>query len=333
MLLNDRIKSFETLGIRLKSLSPDRLEELLLAARNENAWFVDSSVRQAIEGITAFLNKSEMEKWLDDYDLDKIVPIKIGLITAGNIPLVGFHDVMCVLLSGHHLLIKMSSKDHTLMRFILDELVDINPEFGSRITAAAQLNEADAFIATGSDNSARYFEYYFKNKPNVIRKNRTSVAVLTGKESQQDFENLGRDIFQYYGLGCRNVSKVFVPKGYDFEPLLDGLKPFDNIADHHKYRNNYDYNKSIYLVNKAPHLDTGFFLIRESEEMVSPISVLYYQEYSDKTELKSWLQDQEPKIQCTVGLSEDQIPFGQAQKPELADYADGLDTMNFLCEL
>ncbi|MEP2512384.1 MAG: acyl-CoA reductase [Reichenbachiella sp.] len=333
MLLIDRIKSFETLGIRLKNLSSERLNELFVSARNENAWFIEDNIKLAIEGICLFLKKSEIEQWLSAYDLEKTVPKRVGLITAGNIPLVGFHDLLCVLLSGHQLMLKLSTKDQTLMRFILDELIDINPDFTSHITVVERLNDADAFIGTGSDNTSRYFEYYFKSKPHVIRKNRTSVAVLTGEEARQDFENLGQDIFQYYGLGCRNVSKVFVPKGYNFNALLDGLKPFDSIADHHKYRNNYDYNKSIYLVNGEPHLDTEFLLVRESEEMVSPISVLYYQEYTSETELESWLQSQETKIQCIVGSSDGQIPFGQAQKPRLSDYADGVDTMRFLCEL
>ena len=187
------------------------------------------------------------------------------------------------------------------------------------------------FIATGSDNSARYFEYYFKNKPHVIRKNRTSVAVLTGKETVEDFKNLGKDIFQYYGLGCRNVSKLFVPKGYDFSPFLDALKPYESVIQHHKYRNNYDYNKSIYLVNREPFLDTEYVLVRESEEMVSPISVLYYQEYKSEKELESLLSEHADKIQCVVGA--DYIPFGQAQKPAVSDYADGVDTMAFLTGL
>lgn len=331
MLLIDRIKSFETLGNRLKNLSDEELNELCLGALNENAWFIEGNIKLAIEGIVLFLNQSVMEQWLSVYDLNELEPKKIGIIAAGNIPLVGFHDVMCVLLSGHHLMIKMSSKDGVLMRYVLDQLFEIQPEFKSRITFVERLNEADAFIATGSDNSARYFEYYFKNKPNVIRKNRTSVTVLTGQETVEDFENLGKDIFQYYGLGCRNVSKAFVPKGYSFKPLLDNLQSFEPVIHHHKYRNNYDYNKSIYLVNREPFLDTEYLLVRESEELVSPISVLYYQEYENEKELESLLNENADKIQCIVGAN--YIPFGQAQKPAISDYADGVDTMAFLTGL
>ena len=333
MLLNDRIKSFETLGIRLKNLSSEELEELCLSALNENAWFVEQNVKLAIEGIVLFLNQSTLGQWTNVYQLDQIKPKRIGIIAAGNIPLVGFHDVLCVLLSGHHLMIKMSSKDGVLMRFVLEELFNIESEFKSQVTFVERLNEADAFIATGSDNSARYFEYYFKEKPNVIRKNRTSVAVLTGNETTEDFENLGRDIFQYYGLGCRNVSKAFVPKGYDFKPLLDGLHSFESVIHHHKYRNNYDYNKSIYLVNREPFLDTEYLLVRESKDLVSPISVLYYQEYENEKELETFLKDSADKIQCVVGSGEDRIPFGQAQQPGVSDYADGVDTMAFLAGL
>lgn len=333
MLLIDRIKSLEKLGVRMKNLSEGEMEELCLRAKNENAWFEDESVRLAISGIGLFLDVSTLEQWLSSYELDNIEMKKIGVIAAGNIPLVGFHDLMCVLLSGHHLLIKMSSKDGALMGFVLDELVKIEPAFANRITRVERLNEADAFIATGSDNSARYFEYYFKDKPSVIRKNRTSVAVLTGQETAEDFVNLGRDIFQYYGLGCRNVSKVLVPKDYNFSPLLDALKPYEPVIHHHKYRNNYDYNKSIYLVNSEPFLDTEYLMLRESSELVSPISVLYYQQYANDDELNSYLKDNAEKIQCVVGNGQGRIPFGQAQQPSVSDYADGVDTMAFLAGL
>ena len=186
---------------------------------------------------------------------------------AGNIPMVGFHDLLCVLLSGHNASIKPSSQDSFLIDFIINELVAIDPSFKERITKVERLNDADAFIATGSDNSARYFKYYFGKKPHVIRQNRTSVAVLTGDESPEQLNALGKDIFTYYGLGCRNVSKVFVPKSYDFKILLDRLMDYEETGDHHKYRNNYDYNKSVYLVNKEEHLDTGFLLVKESTDL------------------------------------------------------------------
>ncbi|MEO9964466.1 MAG: acyl-CoA reductase [Reichenbachiella sp.] len=333
MLLNDRIKSFAALGTRLENWSsPDR-EELLLKAGNENSWFTKEHINLAIDGIGKFLNTSALTEWSGHYSIENLTSKKVGLITAGNIPLVGFHDILCVLISGHHLLLKISSKDQALTKFILNQLIAIDPSFESRITITERLNDADAFIATGSDNSARYFEYYFKDKAHIIRKNRSSVAVLTGSETENDFIRLGKDIFQYFGLGCRNVSKVYVPEGYDFVPLLDGLKSFEPVIHHHKYRNNYDYNKSIYLVNRVLHLDTEFLLVKESEEMISPISVLYYQTYKDAAELASLLEANESKIQCVVGKSERQITFGEAQLPNLHDYADGVDTMDFLQNL
>jgi hypothetical protein len=226
---------------------------------------------------------------------------------------------------------KPSSQDNALMNFVVKKLIEIEPEFKTKIEIVERLNDADAFIGTGSDNSAKYFKYYFGKKPHIIRQNRSSIAILNGKETEQELNILGEDIFTYYGLGCRNVSKLLVPKNYDFIPLLDALKSQEAVGDHHKYRNNYDYNKSIYLVNSEPHLDTGFLLVRESSDAVSPISVLYYQQYASETELNSLLKVNQEKIQCIVGHN--YIPFGKAQMPELWDYADGVDTMDFLTNL
>ena len=328
MFLNERIKSFSELGNRLKSLTEDDINGLAQKAGNQNAWFTTRSVKKAFNGIAKFLDQAVLTKWLSNYELETISSRKIGVIAAGNIPLVGFHDVMCVLLSGHKLNLKMSSDDGVLMNYVLDELCVINAEWKNEIEVIERLNDAEAFIATGSDNSARYFKYYFKDRPNIIRANRTSVAVLDGTEINKELSDLGNDIFEYYGLGCRNVSKVFVPEEYDFKVLLDALNDFEWVGDHHKYRNNYDYNKSIYLVNKEPHLDSGFLLMRESDQLVSPISVLFHETYQNQNELDQKLKSNKEKIQCTVG--HDHVPFGQAQMPEVWDYADGVDTLEFL---
>lgn len=335
MQLENRIKSFVKLGHIIANIPSEQFDELAIAAQNQNNWFIPENVRESFSGIAQYLDEEKIRKWLSKYAVETVdqMPMKIGVIAAGNIPMVGFHDVLSVLISGHSLMLKMSSDDSILMQFVIDRLFEIEPEFKDRIEVVERLNNADAYIATGSDNSARYFKYYFKDKPNVIRANRSSAVVLSGNESVEDIQNLGRDIFQYYGLGCRNISKAFVPKGYDFKFLLDSLNDWEWIGDHHKYRNNYDYNKSIYLVNSEPHLDNGFLLIRESEEMVSPISVLYYQEYDDESQLQELLKSNESKIQCIVGSAESQIPFGQAQYPELWDYADGVDTIEFLVSL
>lgn len=331
MFLKDRIKLFARLGERLKNLTKDEMQGLSAAAGNENAWFTQDSVENALIGVSRFLNEATLTTWTEKYQIDARAPKKVGIITAGNIPLVGFHDLLSVLISGHYLLIKPSSDDSVLIKFVLNELVAIVPEMASHFEIVERLNMADAFIATGSDNSARYFKYYFKDKPNIIRANRTSVAVLSGEETVDQVKSLGNDIFQYYGLGCRNVSKLLVPANYDFTAFLDALQEFSEVGNHHKYRNNYDYNKSIYLVNREPHLDTEFMLLRESEDLVSPISVLYYQYYADQNELNQLLKSNESKIQCIVG--DGYVPFGAAQSPEVWDYADGVDTLDFLQKL
>lgn len=331
MFLQDRKKCFVQLGDRLRSLSPDELNELCLAALNQNSWFTEKSVKEAISGISLFLTSEELDRWTASYDFEHVNPKLIGVIAAGNIPLVGFHDVLTVLIAGHRLLLKPSSDDSILMAFIRSELIKIDSDFDEKFIIADRLNDADAFIATGSDNSARYFKYYFKDKPNIIRANRTSVAILTGDESTEEVAELGNDIFQYYGLGCRNVSKIFVPTGFDFTHFLDGLHQFENVQNHHKFTNNYDYNKSIYLVNREEHLDTGFLLLRESIELVSPISVLYYEYYQSDEELKQLLERFKEKIQCVVGKN--YLPFGSAQCPSVSDYADGVDTLAFLLNL
>ncbi|WP_109829507.1 acyl-CoA reductase [Reichenbachiella versicolor] len=331
MLLSERIKCFSTLGEKLKSLREDQLENLCVAAQNGNSWFTRESVIQAIEGITVFLDEIKLIQWVNDYELNTTSNKKVGVIAAGNIPLVGFHDVLSVLIAGHRLLLKPSSEDQVLMQFIRQELIVIDTSFEELFNIVERLNDADAFIATGSDNSARYFQYYFKNKPHIIRANRSSVAVLTGSETKDQLHLLGKDVFQYYGLGCRNISKLFVPKGYVFDDFFEAIQDFEYVGDHHKYRNNYDYNKSIYLVNREKHFDNGFLLIRASEDMVSPISVLYFEHYESEESLKKILEERKEKVQCVVG--EGFIPYGHTQCPAVNEYADGVDTLEFLQSL
>ncbi|MEQ6119629.1 acyl-CoA reductase [Reichenbachiella sp. MALMAid0571] len=331
MIDKDRIVPFVQLGDYIDALLNGDDKEFFQAVQNQNNWFTEESVRFSLLGIRKFLDREILEKWTGNYTLPKDSNKRIGVIMAGNIPLVGFHDLLSVLISGHHIMVKPGSQDSLLMTKIINTLIEIEPEYKARIEIVERLNDADAFIGTGSDNSARYFKYYFGKKPHIIRKNRTSVAVLTGNESEEDIHNLGKDIFTYYGLGCRNVSKAYVPQGYSFQFFLDSLQQFESVGDHHKYRNNYDYNRSIYLVNREPHLDNGFLLVKESKELVSPISVLFYEQYESKEELKSVLKENEGKIQCIIG--EEYIPFGKAQEPEVWDYADGVDTLEFLSQL
>jgi len=328
-----RINAFSLLGQTLKNINHDEFQTLTEQAARENPWFTKENVRMAMDGIIQFLQKERLEQWVSSYSF-RDQSKKIALVLAGNIPLVGFHDLLSVLISGNNALIKPSSKDSVLLKFIIQKLNDIEPTFRDKIELTEQLKNFDAVIATGSDNSARYFDYYFGKYPNVIRKNRTSVAILGGNESQDELLALGIDVFSYFGLGCRNISKLLVPAGYTFDKLYPTWEVYQPIIHHHKYCNNYDYQKSIMLVNQIPFLDNGFVMLHENTRMVSPISVVYYEQYKDEADLSKKLTEAEDKIQCIVGNgSHATVPFGKAQYPELWDYADGVDTLKFLTNL
>jgi hypothetical protein len=331
MNLIDRINALAELGKYLDRLSNETLQEISGKAQQENAWFTERNVHQALIGISYMLEASKIQEWTARYALTNEVPKIIGLVLAGNIPLVGFHDVLCVLLSGNVAAIKTSSSDDFLVKQTLHWLTTIEPRFRKSIQFVDRLNHIDAVIATGSDNTARYFEYYFKKYPNIIRKNRTSVAILNGSESEEEKRLLADDLFLYFGLGCRNVSKIYTYESLPVESLFPYFQPYDHLINHHKYSNNYDYYKSIYLVNKTPHLDSGFFLLTSSDEIVSPVSVIYHQSFADESQLHHHLKKNQEKIQCIVGQKE--IPFGKAQKPEPWDYADNVDVMAFLSSL
>lgn len=334
LVIDQRIELFGALRSRIENIPTSELEELSRRAGNENSWFTEESVQKAITGIAKLLDREQLESWCRAYNLQPSTPRVIGVVMAGNIPLVGFHDLLCVVISGHHLAIKPSSSDTFLLKWIVEELSEMEPAVGEVISFQERLNNVDAIIATGSNNSARYFEYYFAKKPHIIRKNRTSCAILNGHETQEDLVNIGSDIFTYYGLGCRNVSKIYVPRDFDMVRFLDGLKSFEEVLDHHKYNNNYDYNKSIYLINGDAHFDTGFLLIKESEELVSPISVIYFEYYNNETQLDQLLSTNQEKIQCITGKHKlASAEFGQAQYPGVSDYADGVDTLKFLEQL
>jgi hypothetical protein len=336
--LSDRISAFVQLGIRISNLLEDEKFSLFRQAENQNAWFTQRSMEQALDGIRVMLDPQALERWLAAYtSLDPTSPKQIGLMLSGNIPAVGFHDLLSVLISGHTACIKLSSQDAALPLWLIQELKRIEPRFSDRIQVEDMLKNKQAYIATGSDNSARYFNYYFGKYPHLIRSNRTSIAILQGDESTADLQALGKDIFDYFGLGCRNVSKVFVKNQGQLTDLLDALESFSWVGNHHKYFNNYEYNKSIFLVNRTPHLDNGFLLLKESTELVSPIGVLFYEIFSEAQQLKAKLKDLDAKIQCVVGNPVMDlagiIPFGQTQCPQPWDYADGVDTLQFLGSL
>ena len=334
MSVDERIAAFHRLATSLVTLEEDKFQSLALKTASENPWFTEKSVRMAVSNLQSILSKEALSEWTSHYDLD-VKTKKIAIVMAGNIPLVGFHDFLCVLISGHSVLIKTSSKDNTLIRFITDLLISIEPRFKERIEFAEQLKGFDAIIATGSDNTSRYFEYYFKKYPHIIRKNRTSVAVLTGLENNHELETLGIDVFSYFGLGCRNVSKLFVPKGFFIESIFPAWETYHDIIHHHKYCNNYDYQKSILLITRTPFLDGGYVMLQETESLVSPISVVYYEFYNSADDLVSKLSANQQKIQCIVDNSGQysKIKFGQAQSPGPEDYADQIDTLKFLTEL
>lgn len=335
MNLQTRLKALSQLGQWFKEIQEDELSALSSAAANENNWFTLQNIQKAFDAWGEALSPEDLNQWVSQYSFN-VSNKKVGLVCAGNIPLVGLHDVISVLVSGHQVMIKYSSQDSILMRRVISELCEIESGFKEMIIEVERLNEADAVIATGSDNSARYFKHYFSQKPHIIRQNRVSVGILQGDESEDQLERLGKDIFTYFGLGCRNVSKLYIPEGFDLPRLIKSLEAYENTLEHHKYRNNYDYNKSIYLVNKEPHLDSGFFLMRESEDLVSPISVIYYETYKHEAELSLKISAQKDKIQCMVsaeGWYEGSLNFGTAQSPALWDYADGVDTLEFLSQL
>jgi len=332
------IKIFSRLGHQL--VNPDeQLRSIINTEKNHNAWFTPENVSEAVTAIGKMLNEADLVKWLGKYDIDDNKDAKkVGLILAGNIPLVGFHDVLCVLVTGNVALIKASSQDARLIKYVLKLLVDIAPSLADKYKFVERLENFDAIIATGSNNTSRYFDYYFGKVPNIIRKNRNSVAVLTGNETAEQLSQLGHDIFDYFGLGCRNVSKLLVPKGYNFNFFFESIESFNPIIHHNKYNNNYGYNKSIYLVGSQPHLDNNFLLLMENESMSSPLAVLFYETYDDLTTAEKLLQEQTENIQCVVSAAplniENQVVhFGQTQQPALWDYADNVDTMRFLMEL
>jgi len=325
------IIAFSKLG-KLLTNPTDILGNAFYSAESTNAWFTSENIKKSILSFAEMLNEADLAIWFKSVKFST-TPKKVGLILAGNIPMVGLHDVLSVLATGNIALIKLSSADDKLIKAVIAELIKVEPAFGDKIEYVERLKDFDAVIATGSNNSSRYFDYYFSKVPNIIRKNRNSVAVLDGSESFEDIQNLGNDIFDYFGLGCRNVSKIYIPKGYDIANFYEGIESFQPIINHFKYNNNYDYNKSIYLVNAAKHFDNGFLLLKEDEHLTSPLAVLFYEEYEQLQELEDKLKNQSENIQCVISkspLSLNTFGFGQSQHPKLWDYADNVNTVEFL---
>ena len=339
----ERIDAFVNLGNSLNALlegktEGDRLLEkfvekfnaTLLQAERHNGWFTQENIRLSLKNIALMLEEKELKEWIEQYEILGKATKKVGVIMAGNIPLVGLHDALCVLLSGNVLVAKLSSDDKVLLPMVLNLLVELEPAFKNQISFVEKIKDIGAVIATGSNNSARYFDYYFGKYTNIIRKNRNSIAVLSGNETEEQLKKLGKDIFQYFGMGCRNISKLFVPKNYDFDVFFKGVFEFSKVMEHNKYANNYDYHRAVYLMNQDKILDNNFLILKEDISISSPLATLFY-EYYQPNELASRLEMDKDNIQCIVG--ENYLPFGSAQQPNISDYADGVDTMNFLLSI
>ena len=334
MIIEDRIKAFEKLGDFLMDFCNENpnsnhlLETIIKSSSSHNGWFTSSNIRSSISAICNNLSSDKLSSWLSAYSIPIDEKKNVSIIMAGNIPLVGFNDFLCVLISGHKAIIKLSSKDNRLFLPIIEELIKIEPRFKDDIKLVEKVENFDAVIATGSNESFKHFEYYFKDYPTLLRKSRTSVAILTGDESLDERKALANDIFLHYGLGCRNVTKLYVPKNYDLNLLFEVFFEYQDVILNNKYANNYDYYRAIYMMGKHNILENGFLILKEDKALQSPVAVLNYEYYDEKESLALQLDELKEDIQCIVG--KDYIPFGKAQQPDLEDYADGVDALRFL---
>ncbi|MCB0631497.1 MAG: acyl-CoA reductase [Saprospiraceae bacterium] len=338
MTLQERLSVLIKLGELLSA--PDEYREAVIhRSYYHNQWLTKENQRLALESIANhMLQPDKLDQWLQRYDMhEPEAPLKVGLVLAGNIPLVGFHDVLCVFVAGHRSIIKLSDKDPYLLPFLLKRLGEIDPRTKAYFEIVERLDDFDAVIATGSNNSARYFEAYFGKYPHIIRRNRNAVAVLTGAESAEELHRLGDDVFRYFGLGCRNVAKLYLPKGYKFEALLTALHEYREVVNHSKYKNNFDYNYALFMLNKVSYEANGCILLTENSSLQSHIGGLHYEYYESEEQLREELAERQKEIQCVISRKNfPDIPvfdFGQAQEPELWDYADGVDTLQFLLDL
>ena len=332
MNLKERVELMINLGNYLSDENDAHFKKIKQMAFEKNKWFTEEMVNLACKNIaTQHLSAAKLNDWVHHYHIDNnIESKKVGIVMAGNIPLVGFHDFLCTFIAGHISHIKLSEKDEILMNHLINKLMEWNPAIKLLVHVMPMLKDCDAYIATGSNNSSRYFEYYFGKYPSVIRKNKTSVAVLTGEESGETLSLLADDVSTYFGLGCRNVTKIFVPREYDFLPLLNAFKKYNYFSDHTKFRNNYDYNLALLIMNNKYYMTNDSIILVEDDNIFSAVSELHYSFYDDMDLLKSGLNSLE-SIQCIVG--KDYIPFGQSQVPSLFDYADSIDTMQFLLSI
>lgn len=329
MTTAERIDDFSELGEWMKQSKVT--EQLAEKAYLSNQWFTPDNVKLALTGISEWLNQNTLSGWLNGYELKERKPITTGVVMAGNIPLAGFHDFLSVLISGNILHAKLSTQDAVLLPLITEALIRINPDWKARIQFCDRIGKTDAVIATGSNNTARYFEYYFKDRPLLLRRNRNSAAILTGSETEADLSGLAADVFSYFGLGCRNVSVIFIPENYPIDKITGALFPMHQILEHHKYANSYTYQRALLLMDLQPFTDTGFCVLRESDLPASPVGVIHYSYYKSPDEVVDWAAKNKEQLQCITGhIAPATVKPGLAQHPGVTDYADHADTIAFL---
>lgn len=333
MTLKERISLFSSLGELIKNSLDAKFEEKINQAIQLNPWFTKHHIKTSFDSISQMIEEENLVNWIGSYNLSETKSKDVLIITAGNIPIVGFHDLLCVLISGHKAILKISSKDNILMKYIIELLISLDSRIADYIVIVDDIvkNKYDALIATGSDNSSKYFNYYFKDYKSIIRKNRRSVAILNGEETEEDLKQLAKDIFLYFGLGCRNVSKLYLPSGYDTDKLFNAFFDYKDVINHLKYSNNYDYNKTVYLMNSEKLLDNGFVLLKEDKSIQSPVATVFFEYYNNRSELNDFIEENKVLFQCIV--SKDDIEFGQTQFPKINDYSDQVDTIEFLLSI
>jgi hypothetical protein len=345
--LYNRIKAFEKLGILFsnnisKNSSNDfthwpiELNKAIDMAYKYNSWFTEHSVKQALLEWSKQLNYDNLKNWTDQYQITDKSDKKIAIIMAGNLPLVGFHDLLCGLILNFDCIVKLSSDDKILIPFIIEFLDSELPGIKNKVEfTTTPIKDFNGVIATGSNSSFKYFEYYFGGYPNLLRKTRHSIAVLDGNESETDLKNLGNDIFTYFGMGCRSISKLLIPKGYDFDLLFNALFTFKEIINHNKYVNNYDYNKAVYLMSEQKFIENGFVILKEDKKLGSPIGCLFFEYYENSKGLNTYISDIKDSLQCVVSNLNicNSTNFGSSQKPKIDDYADNINTLDFLLKI
>jgi hypothetical protein len=345
--LYNRIKAFEKLGILFSNKFTENsskeseywtseLDKAIDLAYKYNTWFTEDSVKKALNEWSKQLNYNSLKNWTDQYKIEDKSEKKIAIIMAGNLPLVGFHDLLCGLIMNFHCIVKLSSDDKILIPFIVEYLDSIVPGIKNQVKFTTNpIKDFNGVIATGSNNSFKYFEYYFGNYPNLVRKTRHSIAILDGKETEMDLKKLGNDIFTYFGMGCRSVSKLLVPKGYDFDLLFNALFDFKEIINHNKYVNNYDYNKAVYLMSEQKFIENGFIILKEDEKLGSPIGCLFFEYYENPKDLNAYISDIKDSLQCVVSNLNilNSTSFGSSQRPKIDDYADNTNTLDFLLKI